>query len=192
MWATRTKFYPEEDTTLIQYLDWFLEHGTAIPQMPTEDGIVFIGNGPGVVLHRQGQFQSQLFFTEPNTELPEHIHPNVDSYELHVGGDVDFIVNDDEHAIPFNHLKDERDGISRFWAQGIHVPAGCRHHVKVGPEGGLFISVQHWLNDIKPTSVDFDWEGPVMDERHLRGITTQMARQGIEGIDPYVPGQLCD
>jgi hypothetical protein len=171
-WSTRTKFYPKDGDTIDDYLSWFLEHGTAIPQMPTENGIVFIGNGPGVVLHRAGQFQSQLFFTEPNSELPEHIHPNVDSYELHVGGEVDFIVNHEEHAIPPEHLMDGRDGISRFWSQGIHVPAGCKHYVKVGPMGGLFISVQHWLNSIKPTSVDFDWDGPTMDDRHLQGLSS--------------------
>jgi hypothetical protein len=182
MWASRKKFSGEG--TLEDYLEWFLENGSPIPQMP-KDGYENIGNGPYVVLHREGQYQSQLFFVNPSEDLPVHNHPNVNSYELHVGGDIDFIV-EDESAIPYAHLMDEKDGISRFWAQGVHVPAGCDHYLKVGRAGGVFVSVQHWLNGIKPTSVDFDWVGDPMDERHLEGLT-----HNIEGVD-YIAGQLCD
>jgi hypothetical protein len=184
-WSKRTKFKPFPDTVLEDYLEWFLGNGTFVPQMPISDGFSFIGNGAACVIHRQGQFQSQLFFAEPMIDLPIHTHPNVNSYELHVGGDINFLV-EGESSIPIDHLMDERDGISRFWSQGIHVPAGCRHHLKVGQEGGVFISVQHWLNDVEPTSVDNDWVGPVMDARHLESIV-----RTVRGAD-YIAGQLCD
>ena len=40
------------------------------------------------------------------------------------------------------------------------------HGASVGPSGGCFISVQHWLGGVAPTSVHLDWDGPPLDEGH--------------------------
>lgn len=52
------------------------------------------GSLSGCVLYRDGQYQVQLFIVKPNSEIPPHIHPNVDSYEVYLSGDINFMCND--------------------------------------------------------------------------------------------------
>src|SRR5271165_1800196 len=45
----------------------------------------------GIILDRQGQFQTEMFIVPPHIKKIEgHIHPDVDSYELALGGDFIF------------------------------------------------------------------------------------------------------
>ena len=39
---------------------------------------------------RNNQYQVQIFSTPPNFFIPEHKHPNVDSFEVYLSGDIDF------------------------------------------------------------------------------------------------------
>ena len=44
------------------------------------------------------------------------------------------------------------------------------HSAIAGKKGGSFMSVQHWLNDVKPTSVGNDWQGDTMGKHHTEQI----------------------
>lgn len=164
--------------------------------LPASDPFAFVGNGPGMVMFRQGQFQAQLFICTPYSKVPPHAHPNVDSFEMHLGGDLYFYV-DGQATLPIDHLHDRRGAASRWWGRGVRVKRGQTHHLDVGQNGGAFMSIQHWLNDVKPTSVDFDWEGAPMDARHLEGLSAVIAREvaakcdEYEAYEPYIAGQLC-
>jgi hypothetical protein len=167
-----------------------LTEAPAVPLAPAEGAFAFCGNGPGLVIHRAGEFQAQLFICEPNSAIPEHTHPNVDSFEAHVGGDLHFYV-EGAPSIPEDHLHDRRNGASRWWGRAVRVRQGVKHHLKVGPAGGAFVSVQRWLNGVAPTSVDDDWDGSPMDARHLERLTTAQAAQDPDA-PIYVAGQICD
>ena len=39
-----------------------------------------------------------------------------------------------------------------------------------GEGGGVFLSVQHWLNGVKPHCVSADYDGITMGEHHLAGV----------------------
>jgi hypothetical protein len=39
-----------------------------------------------------------------------------------------------------------------------------------GPEGGVFMSVQHWLNGVEPHCVAADYSGIVMGDHHLSTV----------------------
>lgn len=39
-----------------------------------------------------------------------------------------------------------------------------------GPSGGVFMSIQHWLNDLKPRCVAADYNGPVMGKDHVSKV----------------------
>ena len=39
---------------------------------------------------RNNQYQVQIFSTPSNFIIPEHKHPNVDSFEVYLSGDIDF------------------------------------------------------------------------------------------------------
>ena len=171
---------PDIDT-LGEYLEWFLEHGPSCPMTPA-DGLTFIGNGPGIVLHRDCQFQTQLFFAFPNSKIPEHRHPNVDSIEVNIAPCDLFFYVEGLPSIPHEALYEMRHGVSRWWGRGVRVRPNQFHHLEVGRTGGAFLSVQHWLNGKRPTSVDDDWEGQPMNFAHkevlaLRKIVEDCAQE---------------
>ena len=111
---------------------------------PKETETNFLNRICGIVLYREEDYQVQLFIAQPNTELDPHIHPNVDSYEVFVGGDIAFQCDDVWHEQ--NNLND-----------AIRVKPSSWHAAKFGAKGGCFLSIQQWLNGVQPTSVELDW-----------------------------------
>jgi len=77
---------PKEDD-LSYFADWYLNSGD-IKRLytPFKDPLLFIEGVSGVVLYRRDNFQVELFICQPNTVIPEHTHPDVDSYECFLYG----------------------------------------------------------------------------------------------------------
>lgn len=169
----------ETGDVLAAYLRWFLTNGPSCPMVPA-NGLVFFGNGPGIVLHRDGQFQTQLFFGLPNTKIPKHRHPNVDSIEVHIGPCDLFFYVEGIPAIPHEFLHHERNGVSRWWGRGVRVRPNQSHHLEVGPGGGAFLSSQHWLNGRRPSSVDLDWDGDPMEAGHAEALFQEQEMIAVE------------
>lgn len=189
----RPKRFGKSDASLREFLDWYMQHSNVLPQSPY-DGLTFVGNGPALALFREGPFQVQLFLCVPNTLIPKHSHPHVESFEINVSGDVDFYV-ENKPTYPEGAGSLERNGLPRLWGYGAYVGAGVIHHAVIGPKGGAFLSVQKWLQGT-PTSVDEDWEGSAMTAAHLQLLDHALHRRLPEAIkdthQPYVAGQLCD
>ena len=120
-----------------------------------------------VVWYRSGQFQVEMFIVPPNYVIPEHTHPNVESYEMYLGGDISFshtgrwISADDLIKVP--GTDDPKGGL-------IKVRTTDSHGGAFGPRGGVFMSIQHWLNGVEPHSVAHDYDGVVMGADHLYGV----------------------
>jgi quercetin dioxygenase-like cupin family protein len=102
------------------------------------------GNLSGVVLYRDNEYQVQLFIVKPNSVIEPHIHPNVDSFEVYVSGDIRFMCDDIWYDEPQS-------------GQVIRVKPNSYHGGEFGERGGCFLSVQKWLNGVPPTSVGDDW-----------------------------------
>ena len=121
----------------------------------------------GVVLYRKGSFQVELFIVPPNYIIPEHTHPNVESYEMYLGGDILFSHSgrwvDDEDLLRVRGSTDFRGAL-------IKVATDDLHGGVFGPRGGVFMSIQRWLNDVEPHSVAHDYDGVVMGSDHLDGV----------------------
>jgi hypothetical protein len=98
----------------------------------------------GTVLYRQYPYQVQLFITPPNTLIEEHLHPNVDSFEVYLNGDIAFTCN--------GHVFD-----SHKIGESIRVKTSYWHGGKTGKLGATFLSIQKWLNGEQPSSVANDW-----------------------------------
>ena len=49
----------------------------------------------------------------------------------------------------------------------INIKPNDWHGGVASKNGGAFISIQHWLNGVKPTHVGADWQGEVMGQKHL-------------------------
>ncbi len=112
------------------------------------DGVIFQKDTYGLVLYREGPYQVELFIMKPSVDVMDHIHPNVDTYEVHLTGDVIFSVVD-------TFSQDAKRKIGDY----IRVPENVAHSAQIHAGGGAFLSIQKWLNNVPPTSVTLDWEG---------------------------------
>jgi hypothetical protein len=146
---------------------WYLESAPSVLLYPPcEKPLTHVEGVTGFVLFRKDQIQVQLFLVEPNTEIPDHTHPNVDSYEVYLAGDLAFRLNG-EMVLP-EQIRDMRneDGVSQSLYASVRVLPNAPHGATVGPRGGAFLSIQHWLNGVPPTSVGDDWDGKTMGPVH--------------------------
>ena len=116
--------------------------------IPADSQLDFSGNLSGLVLYRSGQYQVQLFIINEDAVIKPHCHPNVDSYEVTVCGKVAFEVNGYRH--------EDR----KMWDH-VRVLPEDMHTAYIGKGGGSFISVQKWLNGVKPTTVGHDWKDEI-------------------------------
>jgi len=121
----------------------------------------------GVVLYRCGQFQVEKFTVPPYYTIPEHTHPNVESYEMYISGDIAFshsglwVTEDNLIKLPKS-----ADNVGAL----IKVRTTDKHGGCFGGQGGVFISIQHWLNGVSPHSVALDYTGIVMGSDHMSDI----------------------
>jgi quercetin dioxygenase-like cupin family protein len=127
---------------LKEFKTWW--ESTRIFNTPKESSLHCVGIIYGVVLYRQGPYQVQLFILPPNSVIEPHTHPNVDSFEVFIGGDIEFSLGDE--TFDKNTIGDS-----------IRVAPTAWHGGKFGPNGGCFLSIQKWLNGVAPTSVGHDW-----------------------------------
>ena len=111
---------------------------------PVEDPVTKAEAIYGVVLYRQAPYQVQLFIMPPNSFIDDHIHPNVDSFEVFIGGDIAFRCNGETY---------DQNVLGAY----IRVLPDSWHGGSFGKRGGCFLSIQKWLNGVPPTSVGHDW-----------------------------------
>jgi hypothetical protein len=120
-----------------------------------------------VVWLRDGPYQVELFIVPPNYIIPEHVHPNVESYEMFLGGDISFSHSgrwvDRDGLIMRRDAPDMRGAL-------VPVETNDLHGGAFGPRGGVFMSIQKWLNGISPHSVSADYTGPVMGAHHFNSV----------------------
>ena len=117
----------------------------------------------GLNFHRQyvnKPFQVQVFYAPPNFIIPEHEHPNVDSYEVYIGGDVAF-----SHTGTWLRWDGKKyEFVNDLFV--VNVKHNDIHGAYMGPEGGIFMSVQHWINDVDPSCVSEDYDGGALCNNH--------------------------
>lgn len=154
------------------FLSDFLNKSPCVGFVPLHDAVHMVEDVVSVTWYRNGPFQVQLFIIPPNYVIPEHVHPNVDSFEVYLGGQMKFSL-DGEFVYPEEDVEvPDQYGLSKNRAKVIRVPANVTHGGIFGPSGGVFMSVQKWLNGVQPSCVGADYTGAVMGEHHLSTVTT--------------------
>ena len=103
---------------------------------------------------RNNQYQVQIFSTPPNFIIPEHKHPNVDSFEVYLSGDIDFSL---EGSWLSNWDIRDHTFIDNLFI--VQVEHNAIHGAIFGEDGGRFMSVQHWINEVNPSCVGLDYDG---------------------------------
>ena len=162
----------EFDDDLTTFLEWYLDAGQRI-NTPLENSIHFVENLTSLCIYRHEPWQVELVTVKPNAYIPPHTHPNVDSYEVALRG-VEFNSNG-SITLPmwFANKKATDCNLSLAHYNVVRVTPDDEHSAQAGPTGGCFLSVQHWLNGVKPTAVGMDWKGgSCMGESHDNQITS--------------------
>jgi quercetin dioxygenase-like cupin family protein len=168
-------FQKTELDDLERYCRFVLDHVPVIGFVPFSGLLsVISGHSTSLILHRDPPYQAQLILKQPNSIIPPHSHPNVDSIEVYVGGDMraaidgDFISPAASVCVNQSHpLK-----IAAHRGQAVRIHPNQVHGGVIGPSGGAFLSVQKWLHGISPTFVQCDWSGPTLHAEHLSIITS--------------------
>ena len=146
------------EPTLEQFITWYMSIPFQYAMSPVLNEFHDFGKFMSIVIYRKDNWQVELFFGLPEAKEAEaHTHPDVDSYEMHLTGKMNFHVNGVIAAD--NAITPETSGLS--------VPLTKRSFHKVfsddihgaSPEGGIaFLSFQKWKNGVKPSSVGINWQ----------------------------------
>ena len=152
------------ETSLKDFAYAFREEAKVYGYLPSGINAVHnIGIVTVIVLYRNGPFQVEMFAIPSNFIIPEHTHPNVESYELHIGGDIAFSHDgrwvDKDKFIPVPGSDNYRNSL-------IYVKTSDLHGSVIGPRGGVFMSIQKWLNGTEPSCVALDYDGIVVGTDH--------------------------
>lgn len=123
------------------------------------------------ILRSDLRFQVEVVTVAPNTVLPLHRHPDVDSIDIMVEGD---ILIDVEGVIIAGDYSCERRA-AFLNGKGLRIAADALHGGVVGPQGVTFLSCQRWKMLPLP-SIGLNWAGPRVTPEHdqqlrcLRGV----------------------
>ena len=149
----------------------FLNKAPVLGAVPFAGAVSKIEDVTAILLYRQGQFQVQMFAVPEGTIIPEHAHPNVDSFEVYVGGNIQLSL-DGRHVYPPAILFENKGPLKLASRRGerVRVRPNQIHGATIGAGGAVFLSVQHWLNGIKPHCVAADYDGVAMGEHHLAQV----------------------
>lgn len=151
---------------LESFANWYYKNDENLHFVPLKGAVFSVSGAYGVTMYTSSEYQVQMWVVPPNFIIPEHTHPNVDSFEVYVGGQIKFshkgfwVVEDEDLKVPALH------GLSRLRGQVIRVKPNDLHGGCFGPSGGVFLSIQHWLNGVRPSCVSKDYDGIGIDENH--------------------------
>lgn len=160
---------------LTEFMFSFLENTPVMGYIPSGTGMVVnkVEDVTLVLLYRSEQFQVQMVCVPPNYIIPEHVHPNIDSYEVGIGGGMCFsrngkwITNEtiDYHG---KQLKDYngQGNLNKKRGSCIRVRPIDIHGGMFGSEGAVFLSIQKWINGVSPHCVGSDYAGKTLGPNH--------------------------
>jgi hypothetical protein len=154
--------HPESFRSLITFYTWFKEQPLLKLPIQTNGGTKYDFDGMiihGMVLCRLPPYQVELFMGYGPGLVPSHRHPHVDSFEVAISGDVRFVV-EGKVKLTDSMLAAADDGSMIALGAMVRVRPNAWHGATVGDKGGSFLSIQHWLESVPPTSVAHDWEVP--------------------------------
>jgi len=147
---------------LKEFKNWYLKNN--LINVPYNNPIMFIDGISGITIYRKDQFQVQLFICEPNVIIKEHSHPNIDSYEMFLWG-MEF-THKGKTIINKQMALLERNNMPRCSNWTLRIKQNELHGGQSSNKGGAFISIQKWLNNIKPSHVSEDWTGDILGNKH--------------------------
>ncbi len=142
---------------LMMYADWYIAQPSfGIPRSP-HYGTQRLPDRTSIILHRNGEFQVQLWIGDPNSVVPEHVHPNIDALHMYICGDIEFTACGKPELTIQQQAQTRPDGCGIANGYSFRSRPGESHGAVFGPRGGAFIAIQRWIGK-PPTSETDDWE----------------------------------
>jgi Protein of unknown function (DUF1637). len=162
---------------LEKFCAWFLKNVPVVGAVPFHDAVHKVQDVTSILLYRRDQFQVQMFACPKGTIIPEHRHPNVDTIQVYVGGNIRFS-NNGSYVYPESGLFALKGplGCASKRGQMFRVRPNDVHGGVVGEGGAVFFAVQHWLNAVKPHCVGSDYDGITMGDDHLAQVVSGEAK----------------
>jgi hypothetical protein len=123
---------------------------------PKINSIINFGNIISLLLFRQQQYQVELFIVpHSNSHFTAHRHPDVDVIEFGLCGSnrlfvKDCLIRDDVQMAQW---------LAGQIATGLVSIKPTDWHYGDAVTPYSFLSLQHWLNGVQPSSVGLNWEG---------------------------------
>lgn len=159
---------------LTAFAGWYVNQiGFGVPQSPLL-GVTRVGAFSGLTLFRTGQFQVQLWLCDPNSEIPDHSHPNCDTILQYVSGEMSLRLNGVE-VLRREDIKDVGDGTSSARGVWLRINPQDNHGGTIGPAGSAFLTIQQWRHGVAPMSVELDWHGDPLSPEHEIAIKGKAA-----------------
>ena len=97
------------------------------------------------LLWEEPPFQIERATVLPDSVVPIHRHPNADSWECYVAGDLMLSINGHCFTINEHTRRNKLPVLRTSW-----------HGADIGPKGAQFLSIQKWFS--KPRAITDDWE----------------------------------
>lgn len=151
---------------LSKFRRWFMREGPRFGEVPWHNAVTDIHGVVGIQWYRKPPFQVQLFIATVPYIIPEHVHPNVDSYELMIGGkflpsrEGKWVTSPERLAIA------EAGEVNPYQGKVVLVLSDTVHGALIGEGGATFMSIQHWKNGVEPHCIGRDYDGTALAEDH--------------------------
>jgi hypothetical protein len=156
---------------VLEFQNWWIKAGKPL-RPPFKNPVFHTDNAMSLCLYREGNFQVELYITQPHSTSPPHIHPGVDSSFIYLAGNIQFNLEGRDNPDVSQWQKPQENGAHVLFGKTVESPDGIPHWLKIGPEGGAFLSFEHW-KDKDPVSVTVNWEGELVGEEHKKTIEAQ-------------------
>jgi hypothetical protein len=163
------KYNPEILDSFTRWYIYNLKSGKMILN-PVFDCVSRVGTNSGIVVYRNEQLQVQLWMADPSSDIVEHTHPNVESYEVYFGSQT-YFKKEGKLVITEKDIENLESDFDKYRDEILYncikISTETKHSGYAGPKGGAFLSIQHWKNNIKPSSVEKDWDGDILGKDHI-------------------------
>lgn len=148
------------------FKDKYLREAQVIGYSPLNNAVKDIFGIYGYTQFVKDPYQVQVFVVPPYKIIPEHTHPNVDSYEVYLGGQILFSRGGKWITTNEDLKKEDPEGRSIKRGNFLRIKPNDLHGGCFGKSGGVFMSIQKWLNGVQPSCVSFDYDGIALDSEH--------------------------
>ena len=139
---------PETWNSLDEFIEWYMTSGMPF-MMPVGSEVYRTENASSIIMFRQGRFQVELYVNDPLCKVEKHAHPGMDLIIIPIG-------------------RMDPDGWPHAWGRTTELlKAGNTHGGNFNsPKGTVFLTFQHWKEEVEMISASANWLGPTVGPQH--------------------------